>query len=187
MPVTIPESVPLHDTPILGMSSRPYVQNPTIYGGTLDVEGAAGFWVEYPDGLLDLTRTHWFQSDKGLPGAENGMGVVQDGVQNGSNGATKVERPPLDVQTQVEIEVDGEPKRRIRVSKDKCALVVIDMQKYVWGDNQSIVMRQTDCSFLCSFFLHPDLRNHPKGLACVQPLMDVIPKMRELGMKILWV
>jgi hypothetical protein len=96
------------------MSSRPYVQDPKVYGGTLDVEGAAGFWVEYPDGLLDLTRTHWVHSD------------------SKQNGNTTAGGPsPLDAQTQTEIEVEGNPKRRIRVSNDKSALVVIDMQKYV--------------------------------------------------------
>ncbi|KXN90056.1 Peroxyureidoacrylate/ureidoacrylate amidohydrolase RutB [Leucoagaricus sp. SymC.cos] len=140
------------------MTSRPYVESPKVYGGTLDVEGGAGFWVEYPDGLMDLTRSHWIHS---AGGAQLNGGTPA----NGSSG--KDEKPPaLDAEFQVEIDVGGEPKRRIRVSKDKCALIAIDMQ---------------------NFFLHPDLRNHPKGLDCVQPLLDVVPKMRELGMKILWV
>jgi hypothetical protein len=111
------EPIPIHDTPILGMSSRTYVENTKVYGGTLDVEGGAGFWVEYPDGLIDLTRTHWIQSES---------------QQNGANGNAIVGGPPsLDAQTQTEIEVEGDPKRRIRVSNDKSALIVIDMQKYV--------------------------------------------------------
>ncbi|EKM83902.1 hypothetical protein AGABI1DRAFT_110512 [Agaricus bisporus var. burnettii JB137-S8] len=146
------DPIPLHDTPILGMATRPYLQSPKVYGGTLDVEGGAGYWVEYPDGLMDLTRTHWIHPESQQNGAN----------ENAATGGP----PPLDAQTQTEIEVKGDPKRRIRVSNEKSALVVVDMQ---------------------NFFLHPDLRNHPKGLACVQPLMDIIPKMRDRGMKILWV
>lgn len=130
-----------------------------MYGGSLDVEGAAGFWVEYPDGLTDLTRSHWVHS--GEDQEPNGATPA-----NGSTAKEQEKAPALDTKTQVEIEVGGEPRRRIRVSKDKCALIVIDMQ---------------------NFFLHPELRNHPKGLACVQPLMDVVPKMREMDMKVLWV
>ncbi|KAJ3569767.1 hypothetical protein NP233_g4841 [Leucocoprinus birnbaumii] len=157
-PTTISEPIPLHDTPILGMTSRSYVQTPTRYGGTLDSEGAAGFWVEYPDGLVDLTRSHWIESNDDL---KNGASPAI-----ASAGKEQTRAPPLDTGTQVEIEVGGEPKRRIRVSKDKSALIVIDMQ---------------------NFFLHPDLRKHLKGVDCVQPLMDVVPKMRAMDMKILWV
>jgi len=154
------EPIPLHDTPILGMTSRPYVERATTYGGTLDVDGGAGFWVEYPDGLMDLTRTHLVPSAGGLLGQKNSTGTA---VSEGS----KDEKPPaLDAETQVEIEVEGDPKRMVRLNKEKCAFVIIDMQ---------------------NFFLHSDLRNHPKGLDCVQPLMNAIPKMREMGMKILWV
>ncbi|KAL0071856.1 hypothetical protein AAF712_000778 [Marasmius tenuissimus] len=45
-------SVPLHDTPILGMVNRPLVQSPIQYGAS------ASFWVEYPTGLIDLTCKH---------------------------------------------------------------------------------------------------------------------------------
>lgn len=38
-----------------------------------------------------------------------------------------------------------------------------------------------------SFFLHPDLRAHPTGLACVDPLMKVVPALRAQGAKVLWV
>jgi hypothetical protein len=119
----VSEAVPLHDTPILGMTSRPYIESPTVYGGTLDVEGAAGFWVEYTNGLMDLTRSHWIHSTGG---------AQSNGTMPANEGSSKDEEPPaLDAETQVEIEVKGEPKRTIRVCKDKCALVVIDMQKYV--------------------------------------------------------
>lgn len=151
--------VPLHDTPILGMSSRPYLERTTVYGGTLDAEGGAGFWVEYPDGLLDLTRTHLIPSVGDLSDQKSNETAVSEG--------SKDDKPPaLDPKTQVEIGVVGEPTRRIRVNKEKCAFVIIDMQ---------------------NFFLHSDLRNHPKGVDCVQLLLNVVPKMREMGMKILWV
>jgi hypothetical protein len=95
-----------------------------VYGGTLDVEGAAGFWVEYPDGLMDLTRSHWIHSAGGSQSNDTTP-------TNGTSGKENEKPPALDTKTQVEIEVGGEPKRRIRVSKDKCALIVIDMQKSV--------------------------------------------------------
>ena len=38
-----------------------------------------------------------------------------------------------------------------------------------------------------SFFLHPDLRDHPTGLSCVIPLMNVVPALRSKGAKIVWV
>lgn len=135
-----PEPIPLHDTPILGMPSRPHVQRATIYGGTLDVDGGAGFWVEYPDGLMDLTRSHLIPSGEGLLGVKANAA----GVQNGPAAREEDEKPPaLDVETQVEMEVEGEPKRRIRVSKEKSALVVIDMQKYV---GTTLRIRQTESS-----------------------------------------
>ncbi|CAL1695726.1 unnamed protein product [Somion occarium] len=38
-----------------------------------------------------------------------------------------------------------------------------------------------------NYFLHPDLRNHPTGLACVDPLMKAVPALRSVGAEILWV
>lgn len=38
-----------------------------------------------------------------------------------------------------------------------------------------------------SYFLHPDLREHPTGLDCVIPLMNAVPALRALGVKVLWV
>ncbi len=106
------------------MTSRPYVAHATAYGGTIDTEGGAGFWVEYPDGLMDLTRTHLVPSIGDSPGQKSNGTAVSEG--------SKDEKPPaLDTETQVEIEVEGDPKRRIRVNKKKCAFVIIDMQKYV--------------------------------------------------------
>jgi len=38
-----------------------------------------------------------------------------------------------------------------------------------------------------NFFLHPELRDHPTGLKCIEPLMKAIPVLRSIGSKILWV
>lgn len=65
--------------------------------------------------------------------------------------------------TLVEFDVLGE--RRIRIDPAISALVVVDMQNY---------------------FLHPELRNHPTGLECVEPLLKVLPKLRKAGVRILW-
>lgn len=77
---------------------RPKVARPTEYGN------AAAFWVEYPSGLLDLSRSAH------LPSHEDG-----------------VASPPLNAETQWELAVDG--GRTLRLSKVHTALVVIDMQK----------------------------------------------------------
>ncbi|KAF5375023.1 hypothetical protein D9758_000309 [Tetrapyrgos nigripes] len=124
-------NLPIHDTPILGMVSRPPVTVPIQYG-------VKSFWVEYPDGLLDLSRT------TPLSGSPSTSPSISKG--------------------QLDIKVDG--NRTIRVDASKTALVVIDMQ---------------------NFFLHPDLRSHPTGLACVDPIMNVVPGLRAKGAKIVWV
>ncbi|KAH8120156.1 Isochorismatase hydrolase [Phellopilus nigrolimitatus] len=123
------------------MQTRPLVEKPTEYGN------AASFWVEYPSGLVDLTRsTH-------LAAASGEDDTIDDGASD----------PPC-MRGQLDVAVDG--ARTVRFDAKSSALVVIDMQ---------------------NFFLHPDLRNHPKGLACVQPLLDVIPPLRTAGVKIIWV
>ncbi|CAA7265826.1 unnamed protein product [Cyclocybe aegerita] len=63
-------------------------------------------------------------------------------------------------------DIDVDVGRTIRVDKTRTALIVIDMQ---------------------NFFLHPDIRAHPLGLKCVEPLLQVIPLLRAMGSKILWV
>jgi len=63
-------------------------------------------------------------------------------------------------------EIECEGGRKIRVAGNKAALVVIDMQ---------------------NFFLDPRLRDHPLGLEAVDPLLAIVPKLRELGVTILWV
>ncbi|KAG9314334.1 Isochorismatase hydrolase [Chiua virens] len=114
------------------MSSRPKVFNATEYGN------AASFWIEYPSGLIDLSRTAHLQE-----------------------GASE----PLQLQpSQMDVPVNGD--RVIRIDGSKTAAVIIDMQ---------------------NFFLHPDLRTYPTGLACVDPLRALIPALRQQGVKILWV
>ncbi|KAF8960985.1 Isochorismatase hydrolase [Flammula alnicola] len=132
---TEPAATPIHDTPILGLTMRPKVPTPVEYGNETE------FWVEYPSGLVDVSR-----ADR-LP----------------SNAAADAKPPPLKP-TQVDIEVNGD--RIVRVNKEATAIVIIDMQ---------------------NFFLHPDLRAHPLGLACVDPLLKVVPALRSIGSKILWV
>ncbi|KAI0348583.1 Isochorismatase hydrolase [Trametopsis cervina] len=71
--------------------------------------------------------------------------------------------PPLATHTQFEIGV--EQSRVLRLNRATTALVVIDMQ---------------------NFFLHPDLREHTSGLACVAPLTDTVHALRKLGGRIIW-
>ncbi|KAF9270098.1 Isochorismatase hydrolase [Marasmius fiardii PR-910] len=127
-------SVPLHDTPILGMVSRPPVESALQYGFN------AAFWVEYSSGLVDLT------------------------CKNPLKPSENSDVPPPKGPGEFEFAVDG--GRTLRVDANATALVVIDMQ---------------------NFFLHPDLRDHPLGLKCVDPLLRVVPTLREKGVKILWV
>ncbi|KAH7925186.1 Isochorismatase hydrolase [Leucogyrophana mollusca] len=113
------------------MATRPKVEQTVEYGNP------ASFWVEYPSGLVDLSRSQ-HSNDEAAP-------------------------PPLR-STQLDIPVDGE--RVIRVDKASTAAVIVDMQ---------------------NFFLHPDLRDHPTGLKCVDPLLKLVPALRAQGVKILWV
>lgn len=91
-------NLPLHDTPILGMVARLPVEVPTEYGSD------ASFWVEYPSGLVDLSRSHHLPS-----------------------GSDKAAKPHPLTDAQLEIPVDG--GRTIRVDKASTAIVIIDMQK----------------------------------------------------------
>ncbi|KIJ68483.1 hypothetical protein HYDPIDRAFT_82344 [Hydnomerulius pinastri MD-312] len=81
------------------MTSRPKVSQTIEYGN------AASFWVEYPSGLIDLSRTEHLSSE--------GQSV-----------------PPQLRSTQLDIPVDGD--RVIRVNKATTAAVIIDMQNN-WG------------------------------------------------------
>jgi hypothetical protein len=79
--------------------TRPLVQNPTEYGN-------ASFWVEYPSGLVDLSRSQRILK---------GLGSKSD------------DPPPLDAESQLDIPVDQE--RTVRINKSSSAIVIIDMQK----------------------------------------------------------
>lgn len=101
-----PPVAPVHDTPILGMIARPKVDAVTEYGN------AASFWVEYPSGLVDLTRTtHVAKKD------DKELVATADATP-----------PPLKPATQFELEVEG--GRVLRLNKAQTAIVIIDMQKY---------------------------------------------------------
>ncbi|EIN13782.1 Isochorismatase hydrolase [Punctularia strigosozonata HHB-11173 SS5] len=62
----------------------------------------------------------------------------------------------------MDIPVDNE--RTIRLTDSSTALVVVDMQ---------------------NFFLHKALFDHPTGLACVDPLLPVVPAVRKRGVRII--
>jgi len=79
------------------------------------------------------------------------------------SGDSQVEPPPL-TSALLDIPVHGD--RIVRVKKNSTAFVIVDMQ---------------------NFFLHPELRDHSTGLKCVEPLMKVVPALRDVGIKILWV
>ncbi|KAI0928447.1 hypothetical protein AcW1_005688 [Taiwanofungus camphoratus] len=135
---------PIYDTPILGMTTRPRVAAAVEYGN------ATSFWVEYPSGLIDLSRLAHL--DKGP------LKVVQD--ENVADMQVRQMQPS----TQLDVQVDGD--RVVRIAKNRSAIIIIDMQ---------------------NFFLHPELRNHPTGLACIDPLLKIVPSLRSQGVKILWV
>ena len=97
---TTDPSIPIHDTPISGMIARPRVAFPAEFGDATD------FWVEYPSGLVDVSRTAHLPAE-----AENDA---------------EFQPPPLKP-GQLEIPVDGD--RVVRVDNEKTALVIIDMQK----------------------------------------------------------
>lgn len=78
-------------------------------------------------------------------------------------GGKKPEKEPDLLPGELEFSVQGD--RRVRLDVSKSALVVIDMQ---------------------NFFLHPDLRSHPLGLECVQPLVKLVPFLRKKGVRIIW-
>lgn len=57
----------------------------------------------------------------------------------------------------------GPPDISVAVAPELTALVVVDMQNY---------------------FLHPTCSDHPAGLAAVGPVLDVVAKCREVGIKV---
>jgi hypothetical protein len=80
-----------------------------------------------------------------------------------------------------DIACDGE--RKIRVDPKSSALIVIDMQKF----DHSYTTLSDLITPLFSYFLHPDIRDHPKGLKCVDPLIATLPAFRSKGAHVLWV
>ena len=103
------EQLPIHDTPILGMKTRPGVEKATEYGN------AASWWVEYPDGLVDLSRSVHLAD------------VQNDALLPSNIKVSEVKTSPERKTGQVDINVDGE--RKIRIDSRKSALVIVDMQK----------------------------------------------------------
>jgi len=124
------------------------------------------FWVEYPSGLVDITANH--------PPLTTSSSEARPTAVEAVPGS---EEPPLHP---TEIEFDVQEDRRVRLDMTKSALVMIDMQKCVH------CLSSSSESFHRSFFLHPGLRSHPLGLACVQPLVDLVPFLRAKGIKIVW-
>ncbi|KAI9760066.1 MAG: hypothetical protein M4579_001899 [Chaenotheca gracillima] len=57
------------------------------------------------------------------------------------------------------------PHRAVSIDPSKTALVIVDMQ---------------------NFFLNKRCRDHPLGLACVEPTIKVIEKCREEGVQVVW-
>lgn len=94
--------------PPLPMAPYPKVSAPTEFGNALS------FWVEYPAGLVDLTRSTHLRS-QGID--QTPVHVVEDATP-----------PPLTSATQWELDVEGD--RVLRLSKSKSAIVIVDMQKY---------------------------------------------------------
>ncbi|KAH8100672.1 Isochorismatase hydrolase [Cristinia sonorae] len=103
-----PPAAPIHDTPILGMVARPNVDVVTEYGN------AASFWVEYPSGLVDLTRSAHI------------VGKADTHVVAATQ--EDVKPPPLKQESQFELEVEG--GRTLRLNKTQTAIVIIDMQNF---------------------------------------------------------
>ena len=88
------------------------VQSPKVTVAT-EYGNAASFWVEYPNGLVDVSRRSH------LPKGELARGsIAQD---------EDVPIPPLLKEVQLDIPVDGD--RVVRLAKKQSAMVIIDMQK----------------------------------------------------------
>ncbi|KAE9408094.1 Isochorismatase hydrolase [Gymnopus androsaceus JB14] len=141
------------------MTSRALVPHPVEYGDPT----SNSFWVEYPSGLVDLSRSTHLKDLKAS--AEKSLGI-DTSEEPGAQDILSVDATiaPSLLPGHLDVPVSGE--RTIRLDTGKSAVVIIDMQ---------------------NFFLHKDLRDHPKGLACVDPLMTVVPFLREKSVKILWV
>jgi hypothetical protein len=109
-------STPAHQNGATSVKHRPRISTAVEYGS------AASFWVEYPTGLVDLTRTVH------LPKAEKAESVPEEPDKDLVHTDT-ARIPPLIADKQWELEVEGD--RSLRVSKANSAFVIIDMQKYI--------------------------------------------------------
>ncbi|KAF5390346.1 hypothetical protein D9757_002961 [Collybiopsis confluens] len=140
------------------MKARPRVSQPVQYGSASD-----SFWVEYESGLIDLSRSTPLRDLKASAETQIGLNTkTEPGAQDILE--TKTSITPTLLPGQLDVSVAGD--RLIRLDTQKSAVVIIDMQ---------------------NFFLHPDIRSHPKGLLCVDPLMKVVPFLRQKNVMILWV
>lgn len=92
------------------MSTNPAVEEAVEYGNSIS------FWVEYPSGLVDLSRTvHLLK------------GSLDDSQVEQSQNAKEVPVPIL--RRDIHLEFPVEHDRLVRVNKASSALVIIDMQK----------------------------------------------------------
>jgi len=92
------------------MSIRPKVPKPIEYGS------GNNFWVEYPSGLVDISRTDRLPMTEGK----------EPEPDHGNSPQGQRPEPPLKP-TQIDVSVDGE--RVVRIDKKATAIVIIDMQK----------------------------------------------------------
>ena len=81
---------------VLG-ETLPFVKEAKVFGNP----GGHNFWVEYPSGLLDLTRAN--------------------------PPASATSEPPAKAAEHLEFEVNG--NRKLRIDPKKSAIVIVDMQK----------------------------------------------------------
>lgn len=106
-------STPVYHSAVNAKSKRPHVFTATEYGN------AASFWVEYPSGLIDLTRTtHLPSAQRAHDQPVEEHDLVHEDV---------VHPPPLLAETQFEVNVECD--RVLRLNKAHTAIVIIDMQK----------------------------------------------------------
>lgn len=88
---------------------RPRVDYAQVFGSIKN----GNFWVEYPSGLVDLTRTN--------PVTEE----------------SKLIDTPTKAENELDIHVDAD--RVIRIDPTRSAFVVIDMQKYVYSRSTLVI------------------------------------------------
>lgn len=82
-------------------------------------------------------------------------------------------QPNVDPRTQTDVRMDGD--RVIRVENKRTALGSL-----ICRGKQIVALRAFSLTKGHNlFFLHPDLRAHPTALACVKPLLNTIPSLRE--------